>query len=273
MNGTYIQEPALFRIFYGKNTDFYAHFHEQIEVAYCIEGIVHVMIEGNTYDLYPGDAAVMFPNQHHKYSHPREEAPNGLYLAIFYPSHVEDFYTEFVHQEPVCPIVKQEHLPAFFPEFMNQFYQVCKDRADLRMYKGYAAVMSAHLLEAMELQTSSFSGRVDLTQTVLAYVNQHFRERITVPGIAKELGISQSVLSRIFSEKIKVSFNTYVNDKRITYGKKLIKTTEYSIKEIRTLCGFQSERTFFRAFQNRMDMTPMEYRMENQKKRKSEKNR
>lgn len=71
---------------------------------------------------------------------------------------------------------------------------------------------------------------------------------------------------RIFADKVKKNFSAYVNERRIMYAQKLLKSTEYTMKEIWGLCGFQSERTFYRAFQEICKMTPKEYRTKKRKK-------
>lgn len=266
MNGTYLKEPKPFRIFQGRNVNFYAHFHEQIELVFCLQGTSHVMIEGQQYALEPGDVAMVFPNQHHRYQHKKENGESRVCLVICYPSHVEDYYTEFTSMLPISPVIKREELPEFLPKLLDNFHQVCNESEDLRMFKAYASVLTAHLLNCAKLQPIKASQHVDLTQTVLAYINQHYREAVSLKKMSKELGISESTLSRIFSNKLKINFTSYVNEQRIAYAQKLLKSTEYTMKEISALCGFQSERTFYRAFQEVWDMSPKEYRRQKRDK-------
>ena len=83
--------------------------------------------------------------------------------------------------------------------------------------------------------------------------------------MAYELGVSKYVLSRVFSGTFHTNFCQYVNGIRLNYACAYLENTKDSITEISLECGFESQRTFNRAFKKKYRMTPREYR-ENVKK-------
>ena len=78
--------------------------------------------------------------------------------------------------------------------------------------------------------------------------------------MAKDLGISQFTLSRVFSRTFHKNFNQYVNEIRLDYVTLLLKDSDTSVTEIMYDAGFQSQATFNRVFQEKYHMTPKQYR-------------
>ena len=84
--------------------------------------------------------------------------------------------------------------------------------------------------------------------------------------MALEIGVSRYVLSRVFSGVFHTNFNRYVNEIRLSYACDLLEYTKRSITEIYLDAGFESQRTFNRAFREVYRVTPREYRVRQREK-------
>ena len=84
-------------------------------------------------------------------------------------------------------------------------------------------------------------------QTV-AYVSGNFKNTFSLEDMAKDLGVSKYVLSRIFSKTFHSNFKQYLNDTRLDYARRRLENTEDSITNICLDSGFDSQRTFNRVF-------------------------
>ena len=100
----------------------------------------------------------------------------------------------------------------------------------------------------------------DLVYQTIAYVAEHFHEPLSLTSMAKDLGISQFTLSRVFSRTFHKNFNQYMNEIRLDYVTLLLKDSDTSVTEIMYDAGFQSQATFNRVFQEKYHMTPKQYR-------------
>jgi len=89
---------------------------------------------------------------------------------------------------------------------------------------------------------------------------EHYTEPLTRDILSKELGINKGYLSKIFSQVFESSFNQYLNNLRIERAKYLLENTEDTILDISLSCGFDSDRTFERAFKSVCSLTPSNYR-------------
>lgn len=67
-------------------------------------------------------------------------------------------------------------------------------------------------------------------------------------------------ISDIFSGQLQTNFRRYLNHIRLEHAMQLIKITNAPLTDIWAEAGFNSQRSFNRAFMEIMGMTPMEYR-------------
>ena len=99
-----------------------------------------------------------------------------------------------------------------------------------------------------------------IPQQIAQYVSAHFREPLTLEALARALGVSRFHLSHVFSEKIGQGFSAYLASIRVDCACALLAGTNRSVTEIAAESGFESQRSFFRAFGARCGMTPLAYR-------------
>ena len=78
--------------------------------------------------------------------------------------------------------------------------------------------------------------------------------------MARDLGVSKYVLSRVFSATFHKNYNQYLNEQRMNYVISLLECSDEPITDICLDAGFQSQRTFNRVFQEMYKMSPREYR-------------
>ena len=85
-------------------------------------------------------------------------------------------------------------------------------------------------------------------------------EPLTLGELARELGMNKYHLSHVFSEKMGQSFPSYLASIRLSCACSALAETDRSVTQIAEECGFESQRSFFRVFQQHMGTTPLQYR-------------
>lgn len=84
---------------------------------------------------------------------------------------------------------------------------------------------------------------------------------ITMPQVAKRLGMSSPKFSQLLNLKLNKSFSVYINELRIELAKQyLIEQPKYKMDDIADLCGFNSSSTFYSAFKKHAGVTPAKFR-------------
>lgn len=83
--------------------------------------------------------------------------------------------------------------------------------------------------------------------------------KITLSGLAIELNISSSHLSRIISNETKLSYHDLLNSERVEQAKEFLKHPSYNVAKVAQLCGFTYQNHFTQVFKKHSGMTPSEY--------------
>lgn len=99
----------------------------------------------------------------------------------------------------------------------------------------------------------------------------HLRDSIyaspeTIPDVSKlaeYAGMSRSGFQHLYSRIFGVSVKHDIVSSRINYAKRLLSSSELSIKEIAERCGYSSEFSFMRIFKEKTGKTPTQYRKNN----------
>ena len=97
-------------------------------------------------------------------------------------------------------------------------------------------------------------------KTVLLYLQEHYRENITVTDAAAQIDLSETHFMRFFKQTMSVSFVTYLKNYRLTKAEEMLHTTDASILDIAQDNGFQNVSYFIREFKNKYGETPLKYR-------------
>ena len=100
-------------------------------------------------------------------------------------------------------------------------------------------------------------------EEAIRFVKDNYHRFITVSDVADHLGIDRTYLFRLFKKKINISPIDYLINLRIEKAKLMLINTNKSVKEIAQLIGYSSYTSFVRAFKNKCNILPNEYRKKN----------
>lgn len=97
----------------------------------------------------------------------------------------------------------------------------------------------------------------------IRHIQYHYREDLTLAGLAKEFGFSIPYLSAEIKRKTGMNFLALLHSIRIQHACGLLLSTSLTGMDIAVEAGFNSYKAFMRNFRAAMGMTPGEYRREN----------
>lgn len=92
------------------------------------------------------------------------------------------------------------------------------------------------------------------------YIKENFNKDISLDEVSRAVNISPYYFSKIFKEGTGENFIEYLTAIRIEKAKELLNTTEFSMKEICTMCGYSDPNYFSRSFKKNVGVTPTEYK-------------
>lgn len=96
--------------------------------------------------------------------------------------------------------------------------------------------------------------------SAIDYIEDNFKENITLDKIAATCNLSPCYFSKLFKKEMGINFNTYLNNKKIEYAKEILKTTDTPILNIALDLGFDDCGYFIKVFKKVEGVTPKKYR-------------
>ncbi len=96
---------------------------------------------------------------------------------------------------------------------------------------------------------------------VLSHIDGHFKERLSVAGLARIAGMSESTLNRRFHGIMGCSPLEHVLRVRIGYGRELLAAGGVRVTEAAYECGFNDSNYFSRQFRKIAGMSPRAFRI------------
>ncbi len=233
------------------------HLHEVIEAIYVTDGTVELGVGQELYHMEKGDFAIVFPNVIHHYQVFSSGKNRAIYLYLE-PALTPGFYEDLQKFSPKYPIINNKVLHTDIVNSVKAL--VGLQNANQMIVQAHAQIILAHVFSDMEMIDKDAIGSDDIIYCAVEYVAKNFKEEIFLDKMAYDLGVSKYVLSRLFAKTFHCNFNKYVNCVRLNYAISALENTCESITTISLEAGFESQRTFNRAFKERYKMTPREYR-------------
>jgi len=100
----------------------------------------------------------------------------------------------------------------------------------------------------------------DTIHRVMEYIKSHYSGKLTLEQIAASVHLSPSHISGLFRKETGQTVSAYIGFVRIEKSKQLLKTTQLSIAEIASRCGFEEQSYFSRVFRKQTGLSPKAYR-------------
>ena len=88
---------------------------------------------------------------------------------------------------------------------------------------------------------------------------------LSLSALAKQQGVSQSYLSRLFKKETETNITEYINQRRMERAENLLVSTRLQIQTIAQHCGIMDVQYFSRLFKKAKGLSPAEYRKMNEK--------
>ena len=100
-----------------------------------------------------------------------------------------------------------------------------------------------------------------ISNDMMNYINNHIDIDINIDDLAYEFNISKYHFHRIFKEQMGANIYETIKSIRLQKASNLLITNKYStITKIANMCGYSSQTSFIRAFKERFEQTPKQWR-------------
>ena len=246
------------------------HWHDEVEIIYIKKGSITIYIGEESFPAREGDLFFVNSGELHFME---SDDMNVEYYTLLFPWAFLSFQIEDALEREVFMPLRQKKLllpiRAEEPISEKQISAIiCEVIAvNDKKEKGYQLRTRSLLLELVEcfikedaFLQATITGTSGIQRELLAYIQEHYTEKITLSMLASEFHLSEKYISWYFKEHFNISFIQYVSHLRMTKAKDLLLTTEQSVTEIAFSCGYPSVNFFIRSFKELHGVTPLQYR-------------
>ena len=218
-------------------------FHSHVEVIHVISGSIEMTISGSKHTLMAGEVSIAFPYAVHSYA----PAPDAeAVILLFDPSVTGPFEKKLLSRWPLEPFVTDAGpVPMLLQKLLHCARSEDEDARELAM--AYLQVVVGEVLLSLRLVGTEGTD-ISTIQKILIYCSQHYTEDISLKMISQSIYVSQSAITKTFSNKLGCSFRDYINRLRISKAKYELENTDRKITDIMNQCGFQNQSSFNRVF-------------------------
>ena len=244
------------------------HVHQFIEICCVMNGSLTLTVDKDQRTLTKGDFAVIHPFRLHQYKTDNECSmwvgviSDQIIESTGAQSHSHVWGEDFVfHGSDSLLNYVSDHLPPKSDEHM----QIDLDSPLMYNIKAiFCAVMEEYTRKTPQTIVPSYSMAL---AEIYKYIEENFQNDISIKDISTALGYSEKYISHTLSAVPNSNFRNIINQRRIMNAKAMLRNSDKKIIDIAKIVGFKQERTFYRAFKEEVNMTPLEFRRKYKKQK------
>ena len=257
-----------------ENTHIPAHWHEAMEILFCLNGSVRIHVEHEHLTLQHNQLIVFDSKEVHSI-----HSDSNLYMFLC-------IHVDKKRLSVYCPDLELYHIkcrpvPLDDPK-STQYIHICQLAHDLTRLNvenestsamrsdGTALLMLADLIRYFSVYslpgaTAGTSQSNDTLREIITYVNEHYTEKLSLEEVANQIGFTREYFCRFFKKKMGFTFLEYQNKYRLSFIYKDLINTKDPVHVILERHGFTNYKLFRRMFQEHFGCTPTKVR-ENMRK-------
>lgn len=246
------------------------HSHTYYEILYCrSDSGVEYLVGAERYRLQKGDVVVVPPGISHKPLMPQHMTQPYIRDVLWVSPDLADQMAAISGLQSVAILNTPRLLRTAETrwEFIGESFRN-GIRESERRDNGWEVAVLGNSLQLLTYLTRAIldkssndlhAEKPELLDQVMAYVETHLSEKLTLSDVAKHFWVSQSTITQTFRNKMGVSFYRLVTQRRLIAAKLLI-MDGHNLEDVGRMVGFTDYSTFYRAFKQEFGISPRQYR-------------
>jgi len=254
-----------------------AHYHEDIEIIYVLEGSFLASVSGHEYSISSGDLLLV----NSKESHAFRRFPLCRYICLQFDPYVL-FSTSRTAFEAryIMPFIMSSSSPqrvitanelektnvGSLVEDANREFCAREYGFELavrsNIYQIFLWFLRKWHAQGVNMSITSSMRGEDITrlESVLTYIDQNYMHTVSAEKMATLCNMSYSYFSRFFKASIGKTFSEYLTYVRVTEAEKLLVSSNMNVSQIALETGFSNASYFITQFKRHRHMTPKKFK-------------
>ena len=250
------------------NAQLNLHSHTFYELLYCCNDCgAEYLVGADRYRLQKGDIVFVPPGISHRPLLPdRMTEPYERYVLWISQAFLDDFIGKYAPEGKTITYGTLLRTGDTKWELLGGYFRRGVWEAE-NQAAGWQVAVIGNTITLLTLMGRSIQERTasvlkaekpDLLNEVLAYIELHLSEKITLEETAKHFYVSVSTITQLFRQKMGTSFYRCVTQQRLIAAKVLINEGK-ALEDVGRAVGFTDYSSFYRAFKKEYGITPRQF--------------
>lgn len=231
--------------------------HPMPELTYVDQGELHSVVNGQDLLLKQGDLVIYGPNQWHMQYADIGVAPR--FVTISFEADGVDFAPllerKFSAPQQVAGLLQnmlreQEKMDSFSTDIIV---------SQLTLLLLYLLRESVKPSGSKVKNTNVVQNENEIIRQAQQYVAAHIRQKLSVPMVANQVGVSASYLTVLFHKNLQISPGEYIRRIKLQESKQMIRENNLNFTQIASALHYSTVHHFSRQFKEKFGITPTEY--------------
>lgn len=223
-------------------------FIDQFELLYVTKGALYIGLDGRPVTLRKSDLIILPPYKTLEGTRPSEQ-PTGFYYVNFTTDNPKNF-----------GVRAGRVLTCHAPELADKLERLHRRKSSVFSPDYVRDAELLLLLHEVQQGDAGNSGSAEIASMVRQYVSAHMAQPLTADLLSAALSYNKDYLCKVVKKHFGVSLKDYIIRQKLDLSKKLLVTSNYSVKEIAELVGYQDPNLFTKFFKYHTRQSPGDYR-------------
>lgn len=255
------------------------HWHPELEFNVITRGTIEYYVASEHYTLSAGQGILKNANVLHM-AEPAKNSPDAeMFSIIMDPEFIAParsvIYQKYIAPHigpqglqclPLCPTCPWQAALLDDLRAAYALYQEERGAYELRIHGRMCRAWQAIAEHAGELPHHDLSAAERTNQLrikqMLAFIQAHFREKLTLDQIAGAANISRNTCLACFRHVLGLSPMEFLTNHRLEHAFHLLLTSDWTVVEIAAYCGFGDASYFSKIFRKKTGLSPTQYRLQ-----------
>jgi AraC-like DNA-binding protein len=237
---------------------FNAHWHESIEMLYCLSGSGDVTSDRLSKLFQPGDLAVINSNHIHRIY---TGQPNMRYICLIIDKSFTDQMGLDVEKLQYRMIIRHPAIEGLIQKISQELSerQLCFQAAVKAAVIDLLVILSRQFVDDDQPVVNRFDNpQIQMIKSAINLIRTEFNQPLRIEVICQAVGLSKHYFCRIFKIHTGKTVINYINFLRCCNARSLIMSGQYNIGECARMSGILNLSYFARTYKKHMGILPSE---------------
>lgn len=238
---------------------------DDYQLLYVERGNIHMEFEGKNFLLKDGELLLIPPRIYQKYY----TVPNKEH---------KDFWIHFSGAQ-VPALLKKISVSPLQPVYLGENINLANDITNMALLmqikqpgyemKSLSIFYDIFYILYSDIVSARQSSNYFQIKAAIEFIHRHYSEIRTISELAEKCSLSVSRFQYLFKAEFGKSALKYITELKIAQAKRLLVQTDYSIREIAEILGFEDALYFSKVFKHYTGTAPKYFKWKDGKNEKS----